>query len=95
MFLDTVDNFAKVAETKAAALRARPGAFWISAMMAGAYVGLGIILIFSVGATVDPSIHGAPDRPSTSSAQSRAGKPLVEGAVAVRQPIGPPPTPIP
>ncbi|MBI3514463.1 MAG: nitrite transporter NirC [Proteobacteria bacterium] len=58
MFLDTVDNFAKVAETKAAALRARPGAFWVSAMMAGAYVGLGIILIFSVGATVDPSIRG-------------------------------------
>lgn len=58
MFLDTVDNFAKVAETKAAALRARPGAFWVSAMMAGAYVGLGIILIFSVGAAVDASIRG-------------------------------------
>jgi nitrite transporter len=54
MFLDTVDNFAKVAETKAAAIRARPGAFLVSAMMAGAYVGLGIILIFSVGADVDP-----------------------------------------
>ena len=57
MFLDTVDSFAKVAETKASALRTRPGGFWISAMMAGAYVGLGIILIFSVGATVDPSIR--------------------------------------
>jgi nitrite transporter NirC len=58
MFLDTVDSFAKVAAVKAAALRTRPGAFWVSAMMAGAYVGLGIILIFSVGATVDPSLRG-------------------------------------
>src|SRR6185312_5810230 len=45
--------------------------------------------------TVDPSIHGAPDRPSTNSAQSSAGKPLVGAAVAVRHPSGPPPTPIP
>jgi nitrite transporter NirC len=58
MFLDTVDTFAQVAEAKAAAIRARPGAFWVSAMMAGAYIGLGIILIFSVGATVDPAIRG-------------------------------------
>jgi nitrite transporter NirC len=58
MFMDTVDNFSKVAAAKAAALRARPGAFWVSSMMAGAYVGLGIILIFSLGATVDPSIRG-------------------------------------
>jgi nitrite transporter NirC len=57
MFMDTVDNFAGVAATKAAALRARPGAFWVSAMMAGAYVGLGIILIFCLGAGIDASIR--------------------------------------
>ncbi|HUA55584.1 MAG TPA: nitrite transporter NirC [Candidatus Sulfotelmatobacter sp.] len=58
MFMDTVDNFAKVAEAKAKALRERPAAFWVSAMMAGAYVGLGIILIFCLGAPVDPSVRG-------------------------------------
>jgi len=57
MFMDTVDGFANVAATKSAALRARPGAFFVSAMMAGAYVGLGIILIFSLGAVADPSIR--------------------------------------
>ncbi len=55
MFLDTVDQFATVATAKAAFLRRSPVGFWISSMMAGAYVGLGIILIFCVGANVDPS----------------------------------------
>ncbi|AGH80092.1 nitrite transporter NirC [Psychromonas sp. CNPT3] len=31
--------------------------FWISSAMAGAYVGLGIILIFSLGNVVDPSMR--------------------------------------
>jgi nitrite transporter len=53
MYLDTVDNFAEVAAKKAAFLKRAPGSFWISSMMAGAYVGLGIILIFSVGSDVD------------------------------------------
>ena len=57
MFMDTVDTFAAVAAAKAAAIRTRPGAFFVSAMMAGAYVGLGIILIFSVGAVADPSLR--------------------------------------
>ncbi len=57
MFLDTVDQFAAVAVGKAAFLRRSPVGFWISSMMAGAYVGLGIILIFCVGANVDPSIR--------------------------------------
>src|SRR5689334_20969699 len=57
MFMDTVDNFATVAAAKVAAIRTRPAAFFVSAMMAGAYVGLGIILIFSVGAVADPSIR--------------------------------------
>jgi nitrite transporter len=57
MFLDTVDQFAAVASVKAEFLRRSPLGFWISSMMAGAYVGLGIILIFCVGANVDPSIR--------------------------------------
>src|SRR5258707_2942587 len=57
MFLETVDQFATIATTKAAFLRRSPVGFWISSMMAGAYVGLGIILIFCVGANVDPSIR--------------------------------------
>jgi nitrite transporter NirC len=57
MFLDTVDQFAKTAVAKAAYLRRSPGGFFISSMLAGAYVGLGIILIFSVGSNLDPSIR--------------------------------------
>src|SRR5215468_2511250 len=57
MFLETVDQFATVAAGKAAFLQRSPLGFWISSMMAGAYVGLGIILIFCVGANVDPSIR--------------------------------------
>lgn len=59
MFLDTVDQFAGVAGDKAAFLRRSPLGFWISSMMAGAYVGLGIILIFSVGANIEPAIRPA------------------------------------
>jgi nitrite transporter len=57
MFLETVDQFAAVAAGKVAFLRRSPFGFWISAMMAGAYVGLGIILIFCIGNGVDPSIR--------------------------------------
>ena len=57
MFLDTVDQFAGVAAAKAAFARRSPLGFWISAMMAGAYVGLGIILIFCVGNSVDAGIR--------------------------------------
>jgi len=55
MYLDTVDNFAAVARQKADFLKRSPLGFWISSMMAGAYVGLGIILIFSVGSDADPA----------------------------------------
>ena len=54
MYLDTVDALAELAVKKARFLKGSPLAFWLSSMMAGAYVGLGIILIFSVGSDVDP-----------------------------------------
>jgi nitrite transporter NirC len=57
MFLETVDQFAGVAVAKAGFLRRSPLGFWISAMMAGAYVGLGIILIFCIGNSVDAAIR--------------------------------------
>ena len=58
MFLETVDQFAAAAAAKSAFLKRSPLGFWISAMMAGAYVGLGIILIFSIGSDVDPAYRG-------------------------------------
>ncbi len=54
MYAETVDHFAAVAAKKSEYLRRSPGGFFISSMLAGAYVGLGIILIFSVGSDVDP-----------------------------------------
>jgi nitrite transporter NirC len=58
MYLETVDHFAGVAAKKADYMKRTPLAFLISAMMAGAYVGLGIILIFSVGSDADPAYRG-------------------------------------
>ncbi len=57
MYTDTIDHFADIAEKKAALLKNAPASFFIGSMMAGAYVGLGIILIFTLGAFVDPSVR--------------------------------------
>ena len=54
MYLETVDEFAEIARKKSDFLKRSPLGFWISAMMAGAFIGLGIILIFSVGSDADP-----------------------------------------
>src|SRR5665213_2522181 len=58
MFLQTVHHYAATAAAKSAFLKRSPLGFWVSAMMAGAYVGLGIILIFSIGSDVDPAYRG-------------------------------------
>jgi nitrite transporter len=55
MYLDTVDQLAATAVAKTAFLKRAPGGFFLSAMMAGAFVGLGIILIFSVASDADPA----------------------------------------
>jgi nitrite transporter NirC len=55
MYQETVDFFANVAAKKSAYLRSSPLGFWISSMMAGAYVGIGIILIFCVASDVEPA----------------------------------------
>ena len=46
MYAKTLDDFS-IAAAKAAFSRDEPLAFFVSAMMAGAYVGIGIILIFT------------------------------------------------
>lgn len=56
-YTESVLSFSQTAAQKASFLRDNPLGFWVLAMKAGAYVGLGIILIFSVGQNVDPSIR--------------------------------------
>ncbi|MBW2271025.1 MAG: formate/nitrite transporter family protein [Deltaproteobacteria bacterium] len=55
MYTHTIDQFARVAATKVELLERNPLGFFIGAMKAGAYVGLGIALIFILGSDVDPA----------------------------------------
>jgi len=57
MYTKTLDQFAETAAAKAAFSRSEPTGFLISSMMAGAYVGIGIILIFTLGQQIDPSLR--------------------------------------
>jgi len=52
MYSETIEGFTKLAERKITALRASPGGFFVASMLAGAYVGIGIILIFCIGQQV-------------------------------------------
>jgi len=54
MYAETIEGFSKVAEKKLAALKRTPGGFFVACMLAGAYIGLGIILIFTLGSQVPP-----------------------------------------
>ncbi len=54
---ESVRGFAQTARAKADFLRNDRIAFLVAAMMAGAYVGMGILLIFSVGQGVDASVR--------------------------------------
>lgn len=56
-YIETVAGFAQAAVAKRAHLKSDPLGFLVLAIMAGAYVGLGILLIFSVGQGVDPGIR--------------------------------------
>ncbi|MBL6707894.1 MAG: nitrite transporter NirC [Pseudomonadales bacterium] len=55
MYHDTIEHFAELAKNKVTTLSNNPLAFFIGALMAGAYVGIGIILIFSVGGGLEPA----------------------------------------
>jgi nitrite transporter NirC len=57
MYTDTINHFAKVAEQKADLLKNNPLAFFIGALMAGAYLGMGVVLVFTVAGQLDPSIR--------------------------------------
>jgi nitrite transporter NirC len=55
MFDTTIDQLAESGAQKARQVRAAPLPFLIGAAMAGAYVGFGAILMFTVGAHADPA----------------------------------------
>lgn len=55
MFAKTLETFSEIARLKAKSSASRPFAFLVSSMMAGAYVGVGIILIFGLGQAADPA----------------------------------------
>lgn len=50
MYLETIEKVSKAAVGKAAVARSTPIRYTVAAMLAGMYVGFGIILIFSIGA---------------------------------------------
>ncbi|MBI2850440.1 MAG: formate/nitrite transporter family protein [Chloroflexi bacterium] len=55
MYQDTIDSLAQTASKKLAVLRQNPLGFFVGSMMAGAYVGFGIILIFILGTDAEPA----------------------------------------
>lgn len=57
MYTDTIDQFIEAAVKKTQLLRTQPLAFFMGSLAAGAYVGLGILLIFSVGAALPASVQ--------------------------------------
>lgn len=57
MFGDTIGKFAETGAAKARWFAENPLGFMISAAMAGIYVGFGILLIFSLGSGLDPSVR--------------------------------------
>lgn len=57
MYRHTIDYFIQVAVTKVVQLRENPWGFVAGSVAGGAYVGLGILLIFSVGAHLPPSVQ--------------------------------------
>ena len=52
---ETITVFSKLSAVKTEFMTRNPLGFWVASMMAGAYVGVGILLIFSVGQNADPS----------------------------------------
>ncbi len=56
MYHESIDHFANFADGKVKALKRNPAGFFVGAMMAGAYIGFGIILIFILGSAVDSQI---------------------------------------
>ena len=57
MYQETIEKCAAIAARIKNTSANNPLSFWIGSLMAGAYVGLGIILIFTLGNLVDPVIR--------------------------------------
>lgn len=57
MYDDTINGFVRAADAKLHQLRGNPQGFFVASMLAGAYIGLGIILIFSLGSFVPPAFR--------------------------------------
>jgi nitrite transporter len=55
MYRDTIAKFAGAGAHKAQSVRRSPVAFLVGAAMAGAYIGFGDIIMFTVGAHADPA----------------------------------------
>jgi nitrite transporter NirC len=56
-YIESVRSFARTAKAKKDMLRTNPIGFFVLAIMAGSYVGLGILLMLSVGQGVDSSVQ--------------------------------------
>lgn len=57
MYTETINHFANVAEKKAKLLKNNPLSFYIGALLAGAFLGMGVVLVFTLGGTLDPSVR--------------------------------------
>jgi nitrite transporter NirC len=57
MYEQTIEGFSKLADKKVALLKRTPVGFFVASMLAGAYVGMGIILIFTLGSQVPPDLQ--------------------------------------
>src|SRR5690606_36368214 len=57
MYDTTIDGFVRAANAKLDLLRRAPQGFFIGCMLAGAYIGLGILLILSLGSRLPPDIR--------------------------------------
>lgn len=57
MYTQTIDQFIALAQKKMELLRESPLAFLVSSLQAGAYVGIGIVLIFVIGDAAPPEFR--------------------------------------
>ena len=57
VFRETIDKLAEGGPLKVKWFRDNPLGFFFSAMMAGVYVGFGILLIFSLGSGLEPAVR--------------------------------------
>ena len=57
MYSETITQCAANAARIVRLAKSNPISFWLSAAMAGAYIGLGIILIFTLGNLLEPALR--------------------------------------